>query len=128
LTPILSQGDLNALALAIFLGLATAGNETSTFDFLILDDPSQSLGADHKKHLAKLLAHVARHKKLIVSTMDTEFHEYLVDCMTRGRGQYHFGKWTPDEGPTITMEDLADANNGASRDRSSKPRLERARR
>jgi hypothetical protein len=68
-------------------------------DFLILDDPSQSLGAEHKKHLAKLLAHVARHKKLIVSTMDTEFHEYLMDCMTRARRQYHFGKWTPDEGP-----------------------------
>jgi DNA repair exonuclease SbcCD ATPase subunit len=102
LTPILSQGDLNALALAIFLGLATAAKEGSSFRFLMLDDPSQSLGSEHKKQLARLLDHVARHKRLIVATMDSEFHDCLNDEFTKAKTEYRFGNWAPNEGPSIT--------------------------
>jgi DNA repair exonuclease SbcCD ATPase subunit len=108
LLPVLSQGDLNALALAIFLGLAAAGKEGSPFGFLILDDPSQSLGSEHKKHLAHLLDQVAKHKKLIVATMDAEFHEYLMDGMTKAKTEYRFGEWTPEHGPTITVNQNGD--------------------
>ena len=52
LTPILSQGDLNALALAIFLGLASAG-AASELGFVMLDDPSQSLGPDIKDNSSR---------------------------------------------------------------------------
>ncbi|GAG37151.1 unnamed protein product, partial [marine sediment metagenome] len=45
LTPILSQGDLNALALSIFLGMAVSKEAKQPFGFIILDDPSQSLGS-----------------------------------------------------------------------------------
>ena len=101
LTPILSQGDLNALALAIFLGLAASAKESSSFSFLMLDDPSQSLGTEHKKQLAQLLDQVARHKRLIVATMDNEFHECLKDAFTKAKKEYHFGNWSPEEGPKI---------------------------
>jgi DNA repair protein SbcC/Rad50 len=105
LTPILSQGDLNALALAIFLGLASTGKENGTFGFLMLDDPSQSLGSEHKRQLARLLDRVARHKKLILATMDTEFHDCLCESLTRARKEYRFGKWTPEEGPAIVSQE-----------------------
>ncbi len=100
LTPILSQGGLNALALAIFLGLASVAKNSGVFQFLMLDDPSQSLDAGHKKQLALLLDQVARHKRLIIATMDTEFHSYL-QGLTRATRVYRFEKWTPDEGPFI---------------------------
>jgi DNA repair exonuclease SbcCD ATPase subunit len=127
LTPILSQGDLNALALAIFLGLATAAKEGSTFRFLILDDPSQSLGSEHKKQLARLLDQVARHKSLIVATMDTEFHDCLYEEFTKAKREYRFGKWTPIEGPNITTMETV-ASDAAFAGRTTKDHPEPVRR
>jgi DNA repair exonuclease SbcCD ATPase subunit len=126
LTPILSQGDLNALALAIFLGLATTAKE-STFRFLMLDDPSQSLGNAHKRQLAGLLNQVARHKRLIVATMDTEFHDFLNEQFTKAKKEYRFANWTSDEGPSITsVESLSD--DAPSFGRTTKGCPERTRR
>ncbi len=127
LTPILSQGDLNALALAIFLGLAASAKESSSFSFLMLDDPSQSLGTEHKKQLAQLLDQVAQHKRLIVATMDNEFHECLKDAFTKAKKEYHFGNWSPEEGPKITaLEDTG--GNPSHFGRSAKRRSEPIRR
>jgi DNA repair exonuclease SbcCD ATPase subunit len=103
LTPVLSQGDLNALALAIFLGLATAARDSSIFGCVLMDDPSQSLSSEHKKALARLLDHIAQHKKLIVATMDAEFHQYLMESITKEKTEYRFGTWTPERGPSITV-------------------------
>jgi DNA repair exonuclease SbcCD ATPase subunit len=128
LMPILSQGDLNVLALAIFLGLATTAKESSTFGFLMLDDPSQSLGSEHKKQLAHLLDQVARGKQVIVATMDAEFHERLTESFTRIKREYHFGEWSPDHGPTITMQDPAGVTTVTRSERRSNARLEGARR
>src|SRR5262249_6840024 len=60
-----------------FLGFATAAKGDGTFRFLMLDDPSQSLGSEHQNQLARLLDQVARQKRLIVATMDNEFHDGL---------------------------------------------------
>jgi DNA repair exonuclease SbcCD ATPase subunit len=112
LMPILSQGDLNALALAIFLGLATTAREGSIFGFILMDDPSQSLGTEHKKELVRLLDQVAKHKKLIVATMDAEFHQYLSENITKAKTEYRFGLWTPEQGPSITVSrNLADGGS-----------------
>ena len=110
LTPVLSQGDLNALALAIFLGLATTATEDSIFGCILMDDPSQSLGTEHKKELAGLLDEVARYKKLIVATMDPEFHQYMMERITKTKTVYQFGEWTPEGGPTITADRSANCN------------------
>lgn len=128
LAPILSQGDLNALALAIFLGLSASAKDGCAFGFLMLDDPSQSLGTDHKKHLAELINLVAQDKRVIVSTMDAEFHSYLTDVITKSKRQYQFGKWTPEEGPTITMEEVAGATGTRIFERLPKARLKTVRR
>src|SRR5262249_44133758 len=85
LTPVLSQGDLNALALAIFLGLAAAGTQTGNFGFILMDDPSQSLDAEHKKQLVQVLNDIAGRKTLVLATMDREFHEALRAGLTKGK-------------------------------------------
>ncbi len=127
LTPTLSQGDLNALALAIFLGLAATAKESGAFGFLMLDDPSQSLGTEHKRELARLLDQVARCKRLIVATMDIEFHEFLKEAFTKAKKEYRFGNWTPEQGPIITTQE---GNGGSSTlvGRTTNARPERTRR
>jgi DNA repair exonuclease SbcCD ATPase subunit len=75
LTPILSQGDLNALALAIFLGLASAGGLTAPMGFVMLDDPSQSMGTEHKRNLAAVLDEVCNTRQVLLATMDSEFSD-----------------------------------------------------
>ena len=93
LVPVLSQGDLNVLALAIFLGLASAG--PGTFGFVMLDDPSQSLGSGHKQRLAELLAELARSRQVIVATMDQEFRDALLK-QAAATVEYRFEPWTMD--------------------------------
>jgi DNA repair protein SbcC/Rad50 len=101
LTPVLSQGDLNALALAIFLGLAATSGNSGAYGFVMLDDPSQSLGSEHKKRLVKVLNDIAQYKSLLVATMDGELRSLLQDGLTKAKAEYAFGKWTPENGPSI---------------------------
>jgi len=101
LTPILSQGDLNALALAIFLGLAAAGGPTAPLGFVMLDDPSQSMGTEHKGNLAGVLDQVCKTKQVLLATMDSEFCDCLKKGLTRAKTEYVFECWTPSAGPSI---------------------------
>jgi wobble nucleotide-excising tRNase len=48
LSPLLSQGDLNSLALALFFGLSSSATEHCAMGTLMLDDPSQNMGTGHK--------------------------------------------------------------------------------
>lgn len=101
LTPVLSQGDLNALALAIFLGLASASGPDAPMGFVMLDDPSQSMGTEHKRNLAAVLDEVCKARELVVATMDDEFRGFLDAGLTKAKTTYVFEEWTPKGGPTI---------------------------
>ena len=57
LNPVLSLGDLNSMALSIFLGLVRA--YPHPVGFVMMDDPSQSLGTDQKKRLVEVLDEVS---------------------------------------------------------------------
>jgi DNA repair exonuclease SbcCD ATPase subunit len=104
LVPVLSQGDLNALALAMFLGLACAAEGQAAVGFVLLDDPSQSLGLEHKEHLVAVLNEVAASKNLIVATMDREFRDCWRDGLTTARAEYFFEGWTPSDGPVVSRK------------------------
>jgi DNA repair exonuclease SbcCD ATPase subunit len=101
ITPLLSQGDYNALALSLFLGLGTSLADEAGFGFFILDDPSQSLHATHKERLVDVLDEIARHRNLLISTMDTEFDDMLRSRLTCATTRYRFHDWSPTGGPTI---------------------------
>jgi DNA repair exonuclease SbcCD ATPase subunit len=97
--PILSQGNLNSLALSIFLALAES--QDSPFNFLIFDDPSQSLGTSEKSNFLKILDKIAENRNLIISTMDKEFFDLSAVNLTKQKIIYRFESWTEKDGPQI---------------------------
>jgi hypothetical protein len=64
----MSQGELHALGLALFLPRATAA--ASPFGFIVIDDPVQSMDPAKVDGLARLLADVARTRQVVVFTHD----------------------------------------------------------
>jgi len=97
--PILSQGNLNALALSIFLALC----ENMPFDFIMLDDPSQSLSSNEKKNFVEVLNNITEKKQVIISTMDSELFEYLKN-LYKQKKIYKFKEWNPQDGPNLEEE------------------------
>ena len=65
---VMSQGELHALALALFLPRATV--PTSPFRFLVIDDPVQAMDPAKVDGLAMVLDEVARRRQVIVFTHD----------------------------------------------------------
>ncbi|KPK77003.1 MAG: hypothetical protein AMJ89_03195 [candidate division Zixibacteria bacterium SM23_73] len=99
--PILSQGDLNSLALSIFLGLAKTSGDSHPLGFILMDDSSQSLDSQQKARLVEILNELSDIKNIIVSTMDTEMQQLLKDGLTKLKTICEFSAWTPDSGPKI---------------------------
>jgi len=104
LTAVLSQGDLNCLALALFLGLSRAAKEASPFGCLVFDDPSQSLGSDQKRRLAEQLEVAGQADQLVISTIDAELKDLLTKVVTKSKTCYNFTNWSPERGPKIVRE------------------------
>lgn len=65
---VMSQGELHALGLALFLPRATAAE--SPFGFLVIDDPVQSMDPAKVDGLAHVLSRVARTRQVVVFTHD----------------------------------------------------------
>lgn len=65
---VMSQGELHALALALFLPRATA--DQSPFRFLVLDDPVQAMDPSKVEGLTAVLADLARTRQVVVFSHD----------------------------------------------------------
>ncbi|MGD9755156.1 MAG: hypothetical protein AB7W59_29540, partial [Acidimicrobiia bacterium] len=74
---VMSQGELNALALSLFLPRATLA--ASPFRFLVIDEPVQAMDAARVDGLARNLHEVAKRRQVIVFTHD----ERLPDACRR---------------------------------------------
>lgn len=70
---VMSQGELNALALCLFLPRAMLPE--SPFRFLVIDDPVQSMDPARVDGLAVVLDEVARQRQVIVFTHDDRLAE-----------------------------------------------------
>jgi recombinational DNA repair ATPase RecF len=66
---VMSQGELHALALSLFLPRATV--DESPFQFMVIDDPVQAMDPAKVEGLARVLAEVARTGRLWSSPMTT---------------------------------------------------------
>lgn len=104
LTPILSQGDLNTMALSTFLGMAYSAGATRQFGFVMLDDPSQSLGSGYKEKLVEVIDEVLRERTVVLSSMDKELQGLLLSKITKAKTKYTFATWTPQTGPEVRRE------------------------
>jgi len=92
-----STAQLNETAIILLLAMANSAKHR--YEFIILDDPSQSLDKEGKKKLAELLVKVAESKQLVICTMDLEFGEFFRSLSPMGKF-YLFEGYT-DEGPVV---------------------------
>jgi len=72
---VMSQGELHALGLALFLPRATTPE--SPFRFVVVDDPVQSMDPAKVDGLARLLAKVGQDRQVVVFTHDDRLPEAL---------------------------------------------------
>jgi hypothetical protein len=72
---VMSQGELHALALALFLPRATV--PASPFGFVVIDDPVQAMDPSKVDGLARVLAEAARDRQIIVFTHDDRLPEAI---------------------------------------------------
>lgn len=70
-----SHAELNAVALALYMAVARAGDSNVAVN--ILDDPSQSLDPARQQALADVLQTLARERQVLVATEDRSFIERL---------------------------------------------------
>jgi len=70
---VMSQGELHALALSLFLPRAMLPE--SPFRFIVIDDPVQSMDPARVDGLARVLEEVGRKRQLVVFTHDTRLSE-----------------------------------------------------
>jgi recombinational DNA repair ATPase RecF len=74
---VMSQGEVNALALSVFLPRATMPQ--SPFRFLVIDDPVQAMDPAKVDGLARVLERVAADRQLIVFTHDNRLATAIRD-------------------------------------------------
>jgi len=72
---VMSQGEVNALALSIFLPRATIAG--SPFRFLVIDDPVQAMDPAKVEGLARVLEQAARSRQVLVFTHDDRLPEAI---------------------------------------------------
>jgi hypothetical protein len=70
---VMSQGELQALALSLFLPRATLPE--SPFRFVVIDDPVQSMDPARVEGLARVLERTARDRQVVVFTHDDRLFE-----------------------------------------------------
>jgi recombinational DNA repair ATPase RecF len=80
---VMSQGEVNALALSIFLPRATI--PASPFRFLVIDDPVQAMDPAKVEGLARVLEDVARSRQVLVFTHDDRLPEAVRRLGITGR-------------------------------------------
>jgi hypothetical protein len=72
---VMSQGEVNALALSVFLPRATVA--ASPFRFLVIDDPVQAMDPSKVDGLARVLEGASRTRQVLVFTHDDRLPEAI---------------------------------------------------
>jgi recombinational DNA repair ATPase RecF len=72
---VMSQGELNSLALSLFLPRASL--PVSPFGFVIVDDPVQAMDPARVEGLARVLQETAKQRQVVVFTHDTRLFDAI---------------------------------------------------
>lgn len=97
-----SQAQMNMVALSIFFALSLG--PPHNLDFIILDEPDQSLDTTQKQRLIEALADLQIQKQIVVASQDGELHDMVVERLapsTKGGVVHEFKRWDVKEGPKI---------------------------
>ena len=99
---VLSQGELHALALALFLPRATV--DESPFRFVVLDDPVQAMDPSKVDGLLAVLSSIAESRQVVVFSHD----DRLAAAARRGLGEATILEVSRDEGSIVTVRPAHD--------------------
>jgi len=89
---VLSDGQITATAVGIFVGLAESA--AHGLDMLFIDDPTQNLDQGAKEAMAKLMVEIAGRKQIVISTHDEEFVSYLREYgFDKKASVFHIESW-----------------------------------
>jgi chromosome segregation ATPase len=77
ITAVLNQTDLDALAIAVVVGMATTFPEVHNLDFLVLDDPSQGMDPEVTSRLAEVINTISEKIQVVVATPNPVLFEKL---------------------------------------------------
>jgi recombinational DNA repair ATPase RecF len=80
---VMSQGELHALALAIFLPRATVAD--SPFRFIVLDDPIQAMDPSKIEGFLDVMTQIAKERQVIILTHDNRLPEAIRRSSTNAR-------------------------------------------
>ena len=109
---VLSQGEIHAMALSLFLPRASAAQ--SPFKFLVIDDPVQAMDPSRVEALAQVLGEEALTRQIVVFTHDERFAQAVerlhlkARMITVTRSQQGAMKLDDSHGPTVRL--LRDAS------------------
>lgn len=94
-----SQAQRNLVAISLFLSMAKRAH----LGLVILDDPSQSLDAAHKKALVEVLKGLMDEVQVIVATQDENFADQMLQSVPSDKMTAHgLSSWSED-GPIIQI-------------------------
>lgn len=99
---VMSQGELNALALSIFLPRAT--QPESPFRFCVIDDPVQAMDPAKVNGLARVLSELAVERQVVVFTHDLR----LVDALEHLRIPATILEVVRSEGSEVSVMEMRD--------------------
>jgi energy-coupling factor transporter ATP-binding protein EcfA2 len=107
---VMSQGEINALALSIFLPRATMPD--SPFNFLVIDDPVQAMDPAKVDGLTRVLHKVAQRRQVIVFTHDNRLASAIKDLGIPAT----ISEVTRQPKSKVTVRDCLDASSQAIKD------------
>ena len=107
---VMSQGELQALALAIFIPRATSPE--SPFRFLVLDDPIQAMDPSKIDGFLQVLTSLAKDRQVVVFTHD----DRLPSAIRRSRSPARIVEVTRGTNSTVTIEESSNPSTRALND------------
>lgn len=99
---VLSQGELHALALALFLPRATVAD--SPFRFVVLDDPVQAMDPSKVDGLLDVLTRIAKRRQVVVFSHD----DRLANAVRHGGVDATLVEVSREAGSRVTVRPLTD--------------------
>ena len=104
---VVSESQLNAFGLAIFLGRLKA-DVTQRWTMVVLDDVVNSFDANHRAGLARLIAEEFADWQVLLLTHDDVFGQYARRLLRRGWEAKQIVAWSPSGGPQLKAADPLD--------------------
>jgi hypothetical protein len=116
---VMSNGQLNALALAFFLAKTKLSD--GHWRTIVLDDVISSFGGVHRRGLLDLLGSEFSDWQVLLLTHDKTFALLAREALGSGWEHTHISQWTPSGGPVLVdgdplgrLQALLDSGAGAS--------------